>query len=121
MIEFHQMKCVPCTAATKRLSAQEIGDRLELLDEWFYVVDPNSITYSISKVFTFKNFKGARAFFNYVADIAEEEGHHPDITIFNWKRVRISLRTHAINGMSENDFVMAAKIDQLFRNKPEEW
>jgi 4a-hydroxytetrahydrobiopterin dehydratase len=67
---------------------------------------------TISRRFRFKNFKEAMAFVNKVADVAEEEGHHPDIFI-SWNRVRIDLTTHAIKGLSDNDFIMAAKIGQL--------
>ncbi|HEY4489919.1 MAG TPA: 4a-hydroxytetrahydrobiopterin dehydratase [Candidatus Paceibacterota bacterium] len=67
----------------------------------------------IEKTFTFKNFKEALAFFNKVAEIAEEEGHHPDMGIFGWKNVRLNLTTHAVGGLTDNDFVMASKIDHL--------
>lgn len=63
--------------------------------------------------FRFKDFKQAMAFTNKVAALAEAEGHHPDIHI-SWNRVRIELTTHAIKGLSENDFIMAAKIDMIY-------
>ncbi|MBI3573628.1 4a-hydroxytetrahydrobiopterin dehydratase [Candidatus Kaiserbacteria bacterium] len=68
---------------------------------------------SISRQFAFKNFKEALAFVNTVGAIAEEEGHHPDINLFGFKNVLITLSTHAIGGLSENDFILAAKIDLL--------
>ena len=68
----------------------------------------------IKKQFKFKNFKEAIAFVNKVADLAEQEGHHPDISLHGYNRVEIELSTHAIGGLSENDFILAAKIDQLF-------
>jgi 4a-hydroxytetrahydrobiopterin dehydratase len=65
----------------------------------------------IFREFTFKDFKKAMQFVNAVAELAESEGHHPDIYIF-WNRVRLELWTHAINGLSENDFILAAKINK---------
>jgi 4a-hydroxytetrahydrobiopterin dehydratase len=62
--------------------------------------------------FKFKDFREAMAFVNRIADLAEEEGHHPDIHI-SWNRVRLELTTHAIKGLSENDFIMAAKISDM--------
>jgi len=70
----------------------------------------------IEKIYSFKNFKEAMAFINKVGNLAEEEGHHPDIEIFNWNKTRISLSTHAIGGLSENDFILAAKIDEVKSN-----
>ena len=66
----------------------------------------------ITKTFTFKNFKEALGFANKVGDIAEAEGHHPDMLV-GWGKVHIELTTHAIGGLSENDFILAAKIDAL--------
>lgn len=67
---------------------------------------------SISREFTFKDFKDALVFTDKVGALAESEGHHPDIAL-SWGKVGISLSTHAIGGLSENDFILAAKIDQL--------
>ena len=72
-----------------------------------------SIPQSISRKFTFKDFKEALAFVDKVGTLAEEEGHHPDINLFGFKNVLITLSTHAIGGLSENDFIVAAKIDLL--------
>ena len=66
----------------------------------------------IFRRFSFKNFKEAMAFVNKVADIAESEGHHPDIFV-SYNKVKITLFTHAIGGLSENDFILAAKIEKL--------
>lgn len=67
----------------------------------------------ITKKFKFKNFKEAMAFINKVAELAESEGHHPDIFIF-YNRVKFELSTHAIGGLSENDFILAAKINKFY-------
>ena len=68
----------------------------------------------IEREFKFRNFKEGLVFINRVADLAETEGHHPDIFLHNWNRVKISLMTHAIKGLYSNDFILAAKIDHLF-------
>ena len=66
----------------------------------------------ISRTFKFKDFKAAMEFANKIADVAEAEGHHPDLKV-SWGKVRVELWTHSIGGLSENDFIMAAKIDAL--------
>lgn len=84
---------------------------LELLKEinqWQLIEDV-----SIEKILLFKDFKEAIAFVNKVAEIAETENHHPDILIFGWNKIKLSLTTHAIGGLSENDFVLASKIDLI--------
>jgi 4a-hydroxytetrahydrobiopterin dehydratase len=70
------------------------------------------LVHKIKKEHKFKNFKEAMVFVNKVADLAEGEGHHPDIWI-SWNKVKLELFTHAIHGLSENDFILAAKIEQL--------
>ena len=67
----------------------------------------------IEKEFKFKNFKEAIAFVNKVADLAEKEGHHPDIISHGWNKVKLELSTHSIGGLSENDFIMATKINNI--------
>ncbi len=90
------------------LSRPEAEKLLGELSEWTLWPDASTI----SKSFKFKNFKEAFAFAAKVTDIAEEEGHHPDLSI-SWGRVEIELSTHAIGGLSENDFILAAKIDNI--------
>jgi 4a-hydroxytetrahydrobiopterin dehydratase len=70
----------------------------------------------LTRRFRFKDFKEAMAFVNKVADLSESEGHHPDIYI-SWNRVRLELTTHAIKGLSENDFIMAAKVSEMMSDK----
>ena len=67
----------------------------------------------LEKSFTFKNFMDSQNFVNKVGEISEKEGHHPDI-IFGWGYAKINITTHAIKGLSENDFILAAKIDKIF-------
>ena len=107
MQKLTEKKCVPCEGGMPPLTLEKIGAYLPQLKEW-EVLD----NIKIRKRFKFKNFVEAMGFVNKVAEIAEGEGHHPDITI-NYNRVTISLTTHVIGGLSENDFVMAAKIDEL--------
>ena len=100
-------KCVPCAAGTPPMPLEETSIYLKQLDNW--VLSDNNI----EKNFKFRDFQQAMKFVNKVAGIAEDEGHHPDILIHNWNRVRLTLSTHAIKGLSENDFILAAKIDQI--------
>lgn len=87
------------------MQAEEL---LKQITGWTLAADAKSI----SKEFKFKNFADALAFTNKIGAIAEEEGHHPDLMV-QWGKVGASLSTHAIKGLSENDFILAAKIDQL--------
>jgi len=91
----------PLTSAQIAKYIAQVSDEWEVLDNL-----------KIRKRFKFKNFMEAIGFVNRVAEIAEEEGHHPDM-IINYNRVTISLTTHAIGGLSQNDFIMAAKIDNI--------
>lgn len=100
-------KCVPCEGGMPPLTAEQAKELLGKVNAWQL-----SDAKEISKEFRFKNFRQAMAFVNKVAEVAEGEGHHPDIYIF-YNRVRFSLSTHAIGGLSENDFILAAKIDLL--------
>ena len=81
---------------------------LKELDQWMLIDDAKML----AKSFRFKNFVEAMRFINKVAEIAEGEGHHPDITI-SYNAVGLELMTHAIDGLSENDFILAAKIDEI--------
>ena len=108
-MELAAKKCIPCEAGTPPLSPDEVRKYLPEAEGWEVLEDKK-----IQKKFRFKNFVESMAFVNKIAQIAEEEGHHPDIHII-YSRVTIELMTHAIGGLSENDFIMAAKIDKLHR------
>jgi len=82
------------------------------IPEWELAEDPKSL----GRSFKFKDFEEAMEFVNKVAELAETEGHHPDISI-SWNKVRLTLITHAIKGLSENDFIVAAKADRLLNEK----
>ena len=98
--------CVPCEGGTAPLEGRDLELLLGSVSEWKLEGK------KIAKEFKFKNFVEAMKFVNQVADIAEKEGHHPDMLI-SYSRVRCELTTHAIGGLSQNDFILAAKIDNL--------
>ena len=107
-MDLAQKKCVACEGDAMPLTPMEAKAMLAQLTGWSLSVDSKNI----SRQFTFKNFKDAMAFANNIADIAETEGHHPDLSV-GWGRVGVELSTHAIGGLSENDFILAAKIDVI--------
>ena len=108
-------KCVPCEGGVKPLTPDEYGAFIRAeLSGWEDVDDPSASSGQgkrIEKDYKFKNFKEALYFVNKVGEIAESEGHHPDINLYGWNKVKLSLTTHAIGGLSENDFILASKID----------
>jgi|SRR3989344_9124324 len=106
--ELAAKKCVPCEGGMPTLSQEAIQVFLSNVPGWSVAADMKSI----SREFKFQGFKQALVFVNEVADLAEFEGHHPDIDI-RYDRVKLSLSTHAIGGLSENDFILAAKINQI--------
>ncbi len=99
-------KCVPCEGGTKPLTEGEFARYLRAVPAWN---TPDDL--SITKDFKFKDFAEALQFVNQVGEIAQHEDHHPDIFLHNWNKVKITLSTHAIKGLSINDFIVAAKID----------
>ena len=105
-------KCEPCNGNTPKLDYQEISKFLSELNEW----SVNDNQEMIFKKFKFSNFKKAISFANKVGEIAESEGHHPDISI-GWGYCLVMVHTHAINGLSINDFILAAKIDNIKNNE----
>lgn len=103
-----QLKCKPCSGNTSKLSLDEIQKKLSEVNEWKL----NDNKEMIFKKFKYKNFKKALHYTNLVGELAEEEGHHPDISL-GWGYCLIMIHTHAINGLSINDFILASKIDQI--------
>ena len=101
-----QKRCIPCEVGGPSFNRVEAEALMGQVPEWELDTDAKTI----SKNFKFKDFARALAFVNNVGALAESEGHHPGID-FGWGRAKISLTTHAIKGLSENDFIMAAKID----------
>ena len=108
MSKLSEKKCIPCEGGVDPLSRAEAEKLLTELNDWSLIDE----AHLLAKRFHFKDFKDTMVFVNKVAAIAEEEGHHPDLTI-GYGNATVELMTHAIGGLSENDFIVAAKIDQL--------
>jgi len=104
-------KCVPCEGGVLPFDISEIHKYQKKVDGWNILTDDKKIFF-LNKKFQFKNFLDSQNFVNKVGQISENEGHHPDIS-FGWGYADIKITTHAIEGLSENDFILAAKIDQL--------
>ena len=99
-------KCVPCEGGIPALTQDQVGKNLSSINGW------QQDGKKIKKLFKFKNFKDALIFVNLVGDVAESEKHHPDIYLA-YGKVEIIIWTHAINGLSENDFILAGKIEGI--------
>ena len=104
-------KCVPCEGGVMPFDTSEIHKYQKKVDGWDIIKNDQGIFF-LSKKFIFENFLKSQDFVNEVGKISEEEGHHPDI-YFGWGYAEIKVTTHAINGLSENDFILAAKIDKI--------
>ena len=104
-------KCVPCEGGIASLDLQEIHKYQKKVDGWDVKQNEKKI-YFLEKNFKFKNFLESQKFVNLVGNIAEAEGHHPDI-IFGWGYAKIQIFTHKIKGLVESDFILAAKIDKI--------
>lgn len=102
--------CVPCEGGVDPINKTDAESLLKA-NKLDWLLDDGAK--QISKKWQFKNFVEALAFINKVGELAELEGHHPDIHLVNYKYVEIVLSTHAIGGLSQNDFILAAKINQL--------
>lgn len=100
--------CVPCRGGVPPLKGEEIGKLLREVSGWD-VVDEHHLV----KSFRFKNFRTALDFVNAVGELSEQEWHHPDLTLA-WGRVDAKIYTHKIDGLNQNDFILAAKIDRLY-------
>lgn len=107
MPELADKTCVPCRGGVPPLQGEELAALHRQLTGWT-VVDEHHL----SKSFKFPDFRQALAFVNRVGELAEQQGHHPDLFLA-WGRVDITLWTHKINGLTESDFILAAKIDRL--------
>ena len=111
MTDLANKKCVPCEGGIPAFDLSEIHKYLKKVDGW-NVLKNDKNNYYIEKDFKFKNFEESQKFVNKVGKIAEIENHHPDIN-FGWGYAKIKISTHAIDGLAESDFVLAAKIDKL--------
>jgi 4a-hydroxytetrahydrobiopterin dehydratase len=111
MNELIKKKCMPCEGGVIPFDISEIHKYQKKVDGWD-IIKNNKDIYFLEKNFKFDNFQKSQNFVNEVGKISEEEGHHPDIA-FGWGYAKINITTHAIEGLSENDFILASKIDQI--------
>ena len=107
MSDLASRKCEPCEGGTPPLSPPEIERLAAQLDGWNVIEDKR-----LEKEYRFPDFRAALAYVNRLGEVAETEGHHPDIYL-TWGKVRVELSTHSVGGLSENDFILAAKADQV--------
>ena len=107
--QLSRKKCVPCEGGVAPISQAEARAQVEKLSGWRVSLDGKKI----GKDWIVKNFGAGIDFFKKVAKLAEDEGHHPDLHLEGYRNVRIELSTHAIGGLSENDFILASKIEKL--------
>src|SRR5437763_7899085 len=106
MADLASRECVPCRGGVPRMGGDEIKKFLGELQGWEVIGE-----HHLRKIYEFRNFREALAFVNRVGELAEEQGHHPDIS-FGWGRAEITIWTHKIDGLTESDFILAAKIDK---------
>jgi len=102
-----QKHCVPCKGGTPPLQGQQLQALAAQVPEWTVVRD-----HQLERVFKFPDFVTALAFVNRIGEVAEAEGHHPDLEL-GWGRVAVKTYTHKVDGLTESDFILAAKIDAL--------
>jgi 4a-hydroxytetrahydrobiopterin dehydratase len=107
MTELADKTCVPCKGGVPPMKGQELAQMMKLVPKW---KDVNE--HHIVRTYTFPDFKQALDFVNKIGDLAEQQGHHPDI-LLTWGKAEITLWTHKIDGLTESDLIMAAKIDKL--------
>ena len=107
MSDLANKTCVPCRGGVPPMKGKELSEYLKQVSNWKAVNE-----HHLSKTFAFPDFKQALAFVNKVGAIAEEQGHHPDIFL-TWGKAEVTTWTHKIDGLTESDFILAAKIDQL--------
>ena len=111
MSDLTEKKCMPCEGGVLPFDTSEIHKYQKKVDGWDILKNDEEIFFLFKK-FKFENFLKSQDFVNKVGKISEEEGHHPDIS-YGWGYAEIKVTTHAIKGLSENDFILAAKIDQI--------
>jgi 4a-hydroxytetrahydrobiopterin dehydratase len=107
--ELIQKHCRPCEGGVEALSPSQVAEHLKAVPQWRLGSDGKSIR----REWRMRDFAAALDFFRRVGDVAEREDHHPDLHLTGYRNVVIELSTHALKGLSENDFILAAKIDEL--------
>lgn len=108
MSELAEKECIPCKGGVPPLKGKELNDVQAKLDDGWRVIDEHHL----EKDYSFKNFREALDFTNRVGEMAERQGHHPDIYLA-WGKVKITIWTHKIDGLTESDFIFAAKADSV--------
>ena len=111
MSDLVSKKCVPCEGGVLPFDISEIHKYQKKVDGWELKKNEKDVFF-LEKKFIFKNFISSQNFVNKIGEISEKENHHPDIS-FGWGYAKIIVTTHSIEGLSENDFILAAKIDQI--------
>ena len=111
IIDLDKKDCAPCKGGISPFAISEIHKYLKKVDGWDVKKKEGEI-YFLEKKFSFKNFSESQKFVNRVGDIAEKQGHHPDI-VFGWGYAIIQIFTHKIKGLVESDFILAAKVDKI--------
>ena len=111
MIDLHKKSCISCQDGVIPFDISEIHKCLKKINGW-YVKKNKDEVYFLEKSFKFKNFSESQKFVNNLGNIAEAEGHHPDV-MFGWGYAKIKIFTHKIKGLAESDFILAAKIDKI--------
>lgn len=109
MTDLAEQTCIPCRGGVPPMEADEADRLLAEIDDGWRVID----THHLERTFEFPDFADALTFTNAIGAIAEEQGHHPDIHL-SWGRVRVEIWTHKIDGLTESDFVLAAKFDRAY-------
>jgi 4a-hydroxytetrahydrobiopterin dehydratase len=107
--ELSRRRCVPCEGGIPPLPTDQVKKYLDGLPGWRLTADGKRIR----REWRLKNFLAGLDFFNRIGRLAEEEGHHPDLHLTDYRNVAVELSTHAVGGLTENDFILAAKIEQL--------
>jgi 4a-hydroxytetrahydrobiopterin dehydratase len=110
-MELYKKKCVPCRGNIAPFAKEQIDEYLKYLIDWKVQINERKAFY-LSRVYKFSNFEKSLIFINKVSNIAEKENHHPDLK-FGWGYAEINIFTHAINGLSLSDFILASKIDMI--------
>ena len=110
MSELASKNCIPCRGGVPPLKGEPLESLYRQVEGWEVVEE-----HHVKKLFKFPDFRQALAFVNQVGELAESQGHHPDIYL-TWGKVEITTWTHSINGLTESDFILAAKIDQIRRH-----
>jgi 4a-hydroxytetrahydrobiopterin dehydratase len=105
-------KCIPCRGGDPALTESEIADLRKQIGDWQVITQDNILR--LQRVFKFKNYAQAVEFTNKIADIAEAEDHHP-LIMLEWGKVTVQWWTHVVKGLHKNDFIMAAKTDEIYR------